>query len=90
MITRDFITHEVNAEAQQLAEPDGFSAELRRSQIPRLLDVAEVARALGLPKASIYRILATKLLKAIKIGRRLKVSEDDLLAFIQKGGAGLD
>ena len=65
-------------------------AESLHTSIPRLLEVRETRRYLPLPESSIYRLTRMKLLPAVKCGRRVLVAEDDLLAFIKKGGAGLN
>jgi len=65
-------------------------AEALHTSIPRLLEVREAKQYLRLPESSIYRMIWMKILPAVKCGRRVMVSEDDLLAFIKKGGAGLN
>jgi len=92
MTTRSFVRDEIQptqAEFQQIAEADRLTDEPCRSRIPRLLDVAEAAQELGLPKASVYRYIAQKLIKVTRFHRRIKISEDDLIEFINSGGAGL-
>lgn len=92
MTTRSFIRDDrqtAYSEVQQTAESDWSTDEPRRSRIPRLLDVAEAAQELGLPKASLYRYIRQKLLKVTRFNRRIKISEDDLIKFINSGGAGL-
>jgi len=58
---------------------------------PELLSVPEVCNILKLPKRSVYRLLKTKRLRMLRIGRLIRITADDLAEFIrdelQKGMA---
>jgi len=53
--------------------------------LPRLLTIAEVANCLRMSKSQVYLMVAKKTLPYIRLSeRRIVVSEDDLIAFIQR------
>lgn len=54
-------------------------------QLPRLLTIGEVANYLRMSKSQVYQMVAKKKLPYIRLSeRRIVVSEDDLVAFIQR------
>jgi hypothetical protein len=77
-------------ESRSLGEADAQTSPPDRTRIPILFTVPRVGQHLGLPDSSIYRLIRLKILPAVRIGRRVFVAEDDLLAFIRNGGAGLN
>lgn len=52
-------------------------------RIPRLLSVRAVAEATTLPASTVYTLIARGELAAVRIGRAVRVREDDLVAFIE-------
>jgi len=57
----------------------------RKNQINHLLTVEEVAEKLRLGPRTVYRLIETGKLKAIKISRKAyRISEKDLIQFIKK------
>jgi excisionase family DNA binding protein len=55
------------------------------SQLPRLLTIGEVANCLRMSKSQVYIMVAKKKLPYIRLSeRRIVVSEEDLVAFIQR------
>jgi len=54
-------------------------------QLPKLLTIAEVASYLRMSKSQVYLMVAKKKLPYIRLSeRRIVVSEDDLMAFIER------
>jgi len=54
-------------------------------QLPKLLTIAEVASYLRISKSQVYLMVAKKKLPYIRLSeRRIVVSEDDLMAFIER------
>jgi len=49
-----------------------------------LLRVPEVARALGLGRSTIHRLIREGRLKAIKIDRATRISREEVQAFVQR------
>ena len=49
----------------------------------------EVARILEEPRRKIYRLIQAKQIQAVVIGRRLKVSSDELERLILRGTTGI-
>ena len=49
---------------------------------PRLLDVATVAKRLGVSVRTVRREIKNGRLRAYRVGRLLRVGEDDLLAYL--------
>ena len=51
-------------------------------QKPRLLSIAEVARYLGVSEKTIRRLLRDGLLRSYRVGRQLRISQEDLTAYL--------
>lgn len=51
-----------------------------------LLSVKEISRRFELPEQSTYRLIRLGTLRGIKIGRRVRVPETELLRFLQQCG----
>jgi excisionase family DNA binding protein len=56
----------------------------------RLLLAREVAELLRVTENRVYELAARKLLPCIRMGRQLRFEESQLLAWIERGGAGLE
>lgn len=50
----------------------------------RLYSVAEVQRALAIGRTQAYSLVATGQLPAVRIGRSLRICEEDLKVFVDK------
>jgi excisionase family DNA binding protein len=50
--------------------------------IPQLMEVAHVAHRLSVSDEHVYRLIRAKELVAIRFGRRLRIDQRDLQAFI--------
>ncbi len=59
-----------------------MSAQPVSTPITRLLSVTEVEERSGLPKQTIYKLVAEQRLAHHRIGRNVRISESDLAAFI--------
>lgn len=57
--------------------------------VSKLLKVQVIAEALDVPDSRIYELIRLGLLPAVRIGRQVRVSEDKLKEWIEKGGQGL-
>jgi excisionase family DNA binding protein len=55
----------------------------------KLLTVDEVAQILRVPKLNVYRLVREGRLPAVRIGRFVRVPENELRAWIARGGAPL-
>ncbi len=56
----------------------------------KLLTAEEVARILRVPKLNVYRLVREGRLPVVRIGRFVRVPEEELRAWIARGGAPLD
>jgi excisionase family DNA binding protein len=52
------------------------------STLPALLKLSGVMERTGLSRASVYRVINAGQLKTVKIGRSVRVREEDLVAFM--------
>lgn len=52
----------------------------------RLLTAEDVAGILQVPKSSVYELIRLKRLPAVRIGRLVRVPEEELRAWIETGG----
>jgi excisionase family DNA binding protein len=57
-----------------------------QSVLPELLRVPDVSRALGTNDPRTRELIRTGVLKAVYIGRQVRVAEGELRAFIERGG----
>lgn len=57
---------------------------------PTFLTVAEVAAAMRLSKATIYRLVQAQELSAVRFGRSYRVSEEAVADYIAKAGSSQD
>ncbi len=60
--------------------------ELNENKIPRLYDLDDVSRILGIPKGTLYNMKWRGLLPCFKIGKRIKMTEQHIMEVIHKGG----
>jgi excisionase family DNA binding protein len=56
--------------------------------VERMLKVEEVAERLSLPASQVRRLIKLGSLPAIRIGRRLRVSEEALVGFVESRRLG--
>ena len=76
--------HRVSPGSRRISRPIR-SREIMNGHLPRLLTIAEVANCLRMSKSQVYLMVAKKTLPYIRLSeRRIVVSEDDLIAFIQR------
>jgi excisionase family DNA binding protein len=55
-----------------------------KPNVPRLLGIAEIAERLGVSTKTVRRWIARNELHVYRLGRGLRVSEEDLIAFLSK------
>ena len=55
----------------------------------KLLTAEQVADILTIPKVSVYELCRTKRLPHIRVGRLVRIPEEDLRAWIDSGGSPL-
>lgn len=55
----------------------------RTSPISRLMTVAEIATVMRVSRMTVYRLIRRGQLKAIRVGRNYRVSEDELNAYLE-------
>ena len=53
--------------------------------ISKLYGIQETAELLGVTKRTVYGYVDEGIIKAVKIGREWRITEEDLKAFIAKG-----
>ena len=51
-------------------------------RLPRLLSIEDVAKALQVPKQTIRRWITDAELRSHRLGRQIRISEEDLAAFL--------
>lgn len=57
---------------------------LPSSRLPRLLDIEVVAKHLGVSTKTVRRQIACGELRAHRVGRNIRISEDDLVIFLNR------
>ncbi|MDD3571182.1 MAG: helix-turn-helix domain-containing protein [Lachnospiraceae bacterium] len=60
--------------------------ETNKSKIPKIYGLDDVSRMLGIPKGTLYNMKWRGLLPCIKIGKRIKMTEEHILQVINMGG----
>ena len=66
-----------------------MASRLKPSVVPIMLTIDDIAAKLQLSNKTVRRLIARKKLAAHRIGGQLRVSPDDLLAFIHCGRVGV-
>jgi excisionase family DNA binding protein len=54
------------------------------SRIEKLLTIADVARVLGISRASVYRLMRSGELSAIRVGKRARFEPTDVRAYLER------
>lgn len=57
-----------------------------QTKIPKLYNLNDVSRMLGIPKGTLYNMNWRGELPCFKIGKHIKMTEDHILQVINKGG----
>ena len=57
-------------------------------QLPRALSAEDVAQVLGISRANAYTLMHSKGFPTLKIGKRMTVPKDKLIAWMEKQLAG--
>jgi hypothetical protein len=60
--------------------------ENNQSKIPKIYGLDDVSRMLGIPKGTLYNMKWRGELPCIKIGKRIKMTEEHIIQVINKGG----
>lgn len=55
------------------------------TELPRLLTILQVAELTGRSKSSLYEDVALGRLKATRLGRSLRITEKDYVAYVERG-----
>ena len=55
----------------------------------RLIDIDECAEILGVTKPRAYELLRQRIVPSVRLGRQVRVDEDQLRKFIASGGRSL-
>lgn len=56
------------------------------NKIPKLYGLDEVSQMLGIPKRTLYNMKWKGQLPCIKIGKRIKLTEDHIMKILNNGG----
>ena len=56
------------------------------NQIPKIYNLEEVSKILGIPKGTLYNMKWRGQLPCIKIGKRIKMTEEQIIQLINMGG----
>lgn len=56
------------------------------SNIPKLFNLEEVSLMLDIPMGTLYNMSYRKVLPCVKIGKRIKLTEEHIKEIIAKGG----
>lgn len=56
------------------------------TNIPKLYNLEEVSLMLDIPMGTLYNMSYRKVLPCVKIGKRIKLTEDNIKEIIAKGG----
>lgn len=56
----------------------------------KLLEIGDVARALGISRGRAYQLVRLGALPAVRLGRQVRISPSQLAEFIKRGGCTLD
>jgi len=57
-----------------------------QDKIPKIYGLDEVSKMLGIPKGTLYNMKWRGLLPCIKIGKKIKMTEEHVMQVINKGG----
>lgn len=60
---------------------------MENATLPRLLKLAEVGSQTGLSRSSLYREINAGRLNVVKLGRSVRITEAELVRFIESLGA---
>lgn len=60
--------------------------ENTESKIPKIYGLDDVSRILGIPKGTLYNMKWRGVLPCIKIGKRIKMTEEHIMQVINMGG----
>lgn len=55
------------------------------NQIPKIYSLDEVSKILGIPKGTLYNMKWKGILPCIKIGKRIKMTENQVLQLLNMG-----
>lgn len=67
--------------------PTPFPAVVRSPDAPLLLKVPDAARLLGIGRSTLYELLARGELRAVHIGRAVRVQRSEVEAFVGRVSA---
>ncbi len=56
------------------------------NRIPRIYSLDEVSKILGIPKGTLYNMKWKGQLPCIKIGKRIKLTEEHIMQILNNGG----
>ena len=56
------------------------------NRIPRIYSLEEVSKILGIPKGTLYNMKWKGQLPCIKIGKRIKLTEEHIMQILNNGG----
>lgn len=56
------------------------------NRIPRIYSLEEVSKILGIPKGTLYNMKWKGQLPCIKIGKRIKLTEEHIMHILNNGG----
>lgn len=56
---------------------------MSKISLPRLLSVREVSEATGIPKSTLYDLVASRELPVYRLGRSLRLDPEDVTRFLE-------
>lgn len=56
------------------------------NQIPKIYSLEEVSKILGIPKGTLYNMKWKGQLPCIKIGKRIKLTDEHIMQILNNGG----
>lgn len=61
-----------------------FSTDNAFAELPSVLTIEQLADALAVSRSTVYRLVNTRQLRTIKVGRTVRITKDSLLRYLNE------
>ncbi len=59
-----------------------FSTDKAFAELPSVLTIEQLADALAVSRSTVYRLVNTRQLRTIKVGRTVRITKDSLIRYL--------